>query len=291
MTKSCVYWNAHVTLRTMSAIGATRTMVGQQKVVIGIDAAWTLTNPSGVALVIDRGEGWELADVAGSYNDFLASAGDPPILRHQGTVPDPAAIILAALSKFGCKVDLVAIDMPLSMTPITGRRLSDNIISSLYGARGAGTHTPSALRPGKVSDELRMGFDQIGYPLAVSEISGPSIVEVYPHPALIELANAARRLPYKHSKIGKYWPNEVPSARRQLLFDVWQQIIELLDARIMGVVPALELPSSDASGHEMKAFEDKLDAIVCACVGACVIDGMAVAHGDSESAIWVPKPL
>lgn len=58
----------------------------------------------------------------------------------------------------------------------------------------------------------------------------------------------------------------------------------------MGVASALELPSSDARGYEMKAFEDKLDAVVCACVGSCVLDGMAVAHGDTESAIWVPKP-
>lgn len=265
-------------------------MSEKQRVVLGIDAAWTLTNPTGVALVIDRGEGWELADVAGSYSEFLAIEGDQPILRHQGSVPDPAALISTASSKSGCTVDLVAIDMPLSMAPISGRRVSDNIVSSLYGARGGGTHTPSAMRPGKVSDDLRTGFGQIGYPLAVSEISGPSIVEVYPHPALIELANAARRLPYKHSKIGKYWPNEVPSSRRQLLFNVWQQIIGLLDARITGVAKALKLPSSDARGYEMKAFEDKLDAVVCACVGACVIDGMAVAHGDAESAIWVPKP-
>ncbi|WP_311273385.1 MULTISPECIES: DUF429 domain-containing protein [unclassified Rhizobium] len=266
-------------------------MVKKQRAVLGLDAAWTLTHPTGVALVVNGGEGWELADVAGSYSEFLAAAGDPPILRHQGSVPDPAALISAASSKSGCTVDLVAVDMPLSMTPIIGRRVSDNIISSIYGARGAGTHTPSVLRPGKVSDELLTGFDKIGYPLAVSEISGPSIVEVYPHPALIELANAARRLPYKHSKIGKYWPNEIPDDRRQLLFDVWQQIIELLDARIRGVKAALVSPSSEARGYEMKAFEDKLDAVVCAWVGACVLDGTAVAHGDAESAIWVPKPL
>jgi predicted RNase H-like nuclease len=273
---------------TTNSIGATRTMLKQQKVVLGLDAAWTLTNPTGVALVINRAEGWELADVAGSYNEFLAIAGNPPILRHQGSVPDPAALIAAGSRKAGSGINLVAIDMPLSMNPITGRRVSDNIISSLYGARGAGTHTPSVSRPGKVSDELRMGFDQIGYPLAVSEIGGPSIVEVYPHPALIELANAARRLPYKHSKIGKYWPNEIPDARRQRLFDVWRQIIELLDARIKGVTAALVLPSSDARGYALKAFEDKLDAVVCAWVGACVLDGEAVAHGDAESAIWVP---
>nr|WP_245581779.1 DUF429 domain-containing protein [Rhizobium ruizarguesonis] len=38
----------------------------------------------------------------------------------------------------------------------------------------------------------------------------------------------------------------------------------------------------------MKALEDTLDAVVCAWVGACVMDGRARAYGDVESAIWVP---
>ena len=263
--------------------------VKQQNAVLGIDAAWTLTNPSGVALVIECADGWELVDVAGSFNEFLATAEDNPILRHQGSTPDPAALISAAAKKAGRNVDLVAIDMPLSMAPITERRVCDNIISSLYGAKGAGTHTPSAVRPGKVSDELRGGFDQLGYPLATSEIVGQSIIEVYPHPALIELANAARRLPYKYSKIRKYWPSEAPDARRQRLLDTWLQIIELLDTKIAGVAATLILPHSGARGHEMKAFEDKLDAVVCAWVGACVLDGKALAYGDTESSIWVPR--
>ncbi|GAK70682.1 hypothetical protein RRU01S_13_00200 [Agrobacterium rubi TR3 = NBRC 13261] len=67
-------------------------IVKRQKAVVGIDAAWTLTNPTGVALVVNRGDGWELADVAGSYSEFLAIKGDPLILRHQGSVPDAAAL-------------------------------------------------------------------------------------------------------------------------------------------------------------------------------------------------------
>lgn len=38
----------------------------------------------------------------------------------------------------------------------------------------------------------------------------------------------------------------------------------------------------------MKAFEDILDAVVCAWVGACVFDRNAEAYGDEESEIWVP---
>jgi predicted RNase H-like nuclease len=110
----------------------------------------------------------------------------------------------------------------------------------------------------------------------------------YPHPALIELAAANRRLPYKLSKIGKYWPGAVPGARRENLIKVWAEIIALLDARVQGAAKALPLPVLAARGFELKAFEDALDAVVCAWVGACVMDRKASAFGDDESAIWIP---
>nr|WP_245516959.1 DUF429 domain-containing protein [Rhizobium leguminosarum] len=68
-------------------------------------------------------------------------------------------------------------------------------------------------------------------------------------------------------------------------------MVTLLDARIQGVRDALSLPPLFARGFEMKAFEDALDAVVCAWGGACVMDGEAMACGDLESAIWVPVSL
>ncbi|UFW80699.1 DUF429 domain-containing protein [Rhizobium sp. SU303] len=64
----------------------------------------------------------------------------------------------------------------------------------------------------------------------------------------------------------------------------------LLDVKIQGIGGALPLPSRDARGHELKAFEDAIDAVVCAWVGACVTGGRARAFGDRESGIWVPVP-
>ena len=259
------------------------------RAVLGVDAAWTEREPSGVALIADDSTGWRLIEVAASYAAFLLTSNlSTPILRHGGSIPDAEAMIEAASAKVGTPVDLVAIDMPLSKTPIMGRRVSDNLISTVYGARHASTHTPSATRPGRLSDELRIGFDAVGYPLAVSNIKGRALIEVYPHPALIELAAAERRLPYKQSKIRKYWPDDVPGIRRKRLAEVWKQIICLLDAQIEGVAAALTLPSMDARGHELKAFEDMLDAVVCAWVGACVLEGKARSYGNAESAIWVP---
>jgi predicted RNase H-like nuclease len=41
-------------------------------------------------------------------------------------------------------------------------------------------------------------------------------------------------------------------------------------------------------GRSLKAYEDKLDAIVCAAVAIACLNGIAKAFGDADSAIWVP---
>jgi predicted RNase H-like nuclease len=258
--------------------------------VLGIDAAWTERQPSGIALIADEGSGWRLLDAAASYEAFLREETGAPSARHQGSIPHAARLISKASRKAGAPLDLVAIDMPLSMKRIDGRRASDNMISTLYGARHASTHTPSVERPGRLSDDLRMAFDLAGYPLAVSALTGPALIEVYPHPALIELAAADRRLPYKFAKAGKYWPGTTPPDRRLKLLRTWEQILDLLVREIKGVKDRLRPPAQEARGHEMKAFEDTLDAVVCAWVGACALDGKAAFYGDDASAIWVPLP-
>jgi len=257
--------------------------------VLGIDAAWTERQPSGVALITDDGSGWKIIEAVASYAAFLdADETAAPILRHRGSKPGASALLTAAEHRVGAPVDLVAIDMPLSLTPIVSRRTSDNIISTMYGAKHAGTHTPSAQRPGKISDDLRVEFEDVGYSLAVSRLSWKSLIEVYPHPALIELASADRRLPYKQSKARKYWPDSSPADRQTKLLQIWDRILGLLETEIGGVRRALPLPPTTSRGYELKAFEDALDAVVCAWVGARALDGRAKAFGDRESAIWVP---
>ena len=258
------------------------------KTVLGIDAAWTSQEPSGVALVINDAEGWRLIKVASSYQAFL-SEQPASTAKHLGSLPNPHALLAQSFAIAKMPVAIVAIDMPLSTNPITGRRASDNLISSVYGARHAGTHTPSALRPGKLSDELTAGFRQEGYPLLTSEVRVPGLIEVYPHPALIELSAAARRLPYKHSKSRKYWPDDAPTVRRLKLIETWERIVMLLETKVKGVAAALPLPDLGSRAHELKAFEDALDSVVCAWVGACVLDGMARSYGDDSSAIWIPS--
>lgn len=98
-------------------------------------------------------------------------------------------------------------------------------------------------------------------------------------------------MPYKEGKIGKYWPDLSVPERRQRLVEQWDVILQLVAQHIDGVIDAFEPLGLPSPGRKMKAFEDALDAVVCAWVGICVLEGRAVAFGDEDSAIWIPEPL
>jgi len=211
------------------------------RAVLGIDAACTETEPSGIAVAAEYPDGWRLVAAASSYQRFCALADRrlQPEKRPSGSLPDPRALLVSASVLCGQPVDLVAVDMPLARSPIIGRRVSDNAVSRAYGARKCGTHSPNALRPGRISALLRDGFEREGYLLLTCGIMAPGLIEVYPHPALVELAGSNCRLPYKVSKTRSYWPSASPSERRTRLFGMWKEIASLLEAEIAASTAAL----------------------------------------------------
>lgn len=247
---------------------------------LGIDAAWTAHNASGVALVAEQGRGWRLVAAHASYAGFTGGGG------MEADVP---ALLATAQRLCGARVDVIAVDMPLSLKPIAGRRASDIGVSSAYGARKCATHSPSAERPGLISDRLRAGFAAAGYGLMTLGSKEPGLAEVYPHPALVELTGASERLPYKASRARLYWPGLTPLERRKQLIKEWQRIAEALEGQIAGVKSLLPKVTADSKGKALKAFEDTLDAVICCWIGICILEGKATAFGDHESAIWVPR--
>lgn len=262
--------------------------------VLGIDAAWTKTQPSGVALIqsqADASRAWKLVAACSSYAEFhRAAAGGERELRPTGGVPDAGALLATCVRLADEAPAVVAIDLPLSYQPIVSRRVADNAVSRLYGGRKCGTHTPSAERPGPLSDDLRANFDRLGYGLATRALTRLNLIEVYPHPALVELTGAAVRLPYKIAKARAYWPKATVPERRRRLLQVWADITTHLAAEIEGVAATLSPPPEDAPTRHLKSYEDALDAVVCAWVGACAIEGRAKPFGDEDAAIWIPDP-
>lgn len=262
----------------------------QSRVVLGIDAAWTARNPSGVALAIEEDGNWTLVHVAASYRTFEMLSGLERCAAAT-SLHQPSAVGLLNTTQLLCgrRPDLIAVDMPMSLEPITGRRASDSAVSRAYGGRKCSTHSPSAERPGKISDQLRLDMEQHGYALNTTTISESALIEVYPHPALVELAKSPERLPYKVHKIRNYWPSLPPAERRNQLMLQWRSIITLLGDQLNGVKAALPLPSISAPVSELKSYEDMIDAVVCAWAGICALSGKAKPYGDQDSAIWIPS--
>jgi hypothetical protein len=70
-----------------------------QEAILGIDAAWTNQQPSGVALMVGTNGRWRSVAVAPSYEAFLDLCGRTQVnwdARHMGSVPDPAALVQTA---------------------------------------------------------------------------------------------------------------------------------------------------------------------------------------------------
>jgi len=138
-------------------------------------------------------------------------------------------------------------------------------------------------------------FKAAGYSIVTK--AGPAgramrLVEVYPHSALLTLLGREYRVPYKVAKSHLYWhrckPKLTIAQRIATLLNEFRVISEAL-VKIVGPV-ALPLPQADAvpSLAALKRYEDAVDALVCARVGICYLEGSADAYGDETAAIWCP---
>ena len=141
---------------------------------------------------------------------------------------------------------------------------------------------------------MRLTLAVTGYPLLTKQtgaIKLPGVIEIYPHPALVQLFDARKRLPYKASKVRSYWPEAFPADRRTRLYSQWREIAARLEREIAGVEAVLPPLEATAKAWEIKAYEDTLDAIVCAWVAICALEGRVTPFGDENAAIWIPTSL
>ena len=264
--------------------------------VLGIDAAWTATEPSGVSLLAADGTGgWRCAAVAPSYGSFLALATGTPVDWEMRPTPgrsDPTKLLAAARTLGAAPVAVVAADIPLATVPIRGRREADQAVSRAFGARGASAHSPSARRPGPLADSFRACFAASGYPLATVTGGGqlrPALIEVYPHVSLLALTGAAYRIPYKVQRSALYHPGSAVRERIRRVHSELASILNRLREHIQGIDLPLPPASEVASLRMLKRYEDALDGLICAWSALCYLRGDADALGDETAAIWVPR--
>lgn len=258
--------------------------------ILGVDAAWTSKEPSGIALIQKESEKYRIVKLGRSYQEFTSDQEGLALERPKGTMPDFNALLLMC-DRLGHKVNVVALDIPLSNEEINGRRLCDNEISRVYATRKASTHSPNVNRPGPISNNIRDQLSESGFKLALeSGMLCPIFMEIYPHTAIIELFNLEERLKYKVSRRSKYWPQLSPEERiREIicnlnrLYQYLNSWFTNLDKHIMPMDSQKQYPI-----WEIKGQEDCLDALVSALTGGLYLEGKIKAYGDKTGVIWVP---
>lgn len=261
--------------------------------VLGLDTAWTELGPSGVALVDASGTRSHVIAIAPGYDPFIEMAATRPVdwrRNFKGCNPVIPKLLDAAKVLAGKSVDVIAVDMPLSLKPISARRMADDAISKVFGGKGCSTHSPSADRPGPISEAIRKSASEMGYQLVTTRENKPAkaLLETYPHPAILALTAAPYRLPYKMQRARKYWPDLSPDQRRIKIVESLLHIAQSLKAYLGEFQLDLDDLTSSAS---LKRAEDAIDALVCCWVGCRWAIGAAYPYGDEFSAIWVPTPV
>ena len=161
---------------------------------------------------------------------------------------------------------IVAVDAPTIIPNLTGSRLPDKLTHKYFGRYHAGCY-PANL--GLAFADRTVGFgielENRGFvhaPEITTQKLGRYQIEVFPHPAIVELFNLPLILKYKKGRILE---------RRLELIKLHRYIVDVLPtfkpALNLSFYPVLfaEIPTT---GKALKALEDKLDSIICAYVGA-----------------------
>lgn len=228
--------------------------------------------------------------MAPSYASFCGRiAWDREVLGGPINVPEILETCMRLLG--GALPMVVAASIPLARTPITTRRLCDTLINTRFSQRKCAIQGPTPQRPGPVGLRLHRGFKAAGFDLVTTRWTMPpaSLIEVYPHVALLGLTDRAERVPYKALNTQTYWPGLPPAVRRRKLVNEWQAILWRLAQYVVGIdIPLPENPEK-WTFRRLRRFEHAIDALVCAWMATQFFDRTARRMGDTAAAIWIPQ--
>lgn len=216
-----------------------------QAIFLGIDLAWSARNVSGLAAL--------------SLRDGCVQLAESPCLARTD------AEIVAFVQQYADSLPLiVAIDAPLHVPNVTGKRLGDTLISKAFGRYGAGAHPANRTLLSKYNNGVLRGEQLIAQlatlnivhtPYPASQQAARCAFEVYPHAAMVGLFRLTRALRYKRKR----------GLSRADQESAWQQYASHLRALAVAT-PPLKVPESLLEVAWCKAEEDKRDALLCAYI-------------------------
>jgi predicted RNase H-like nuclease len=206
---------------------------------IGVDLGW-YGKPSGLASI--RLEGTELR------------------LHHIGRLESVDEIVGWILTEAGSGSAVAAVDAPLVIANHTGIRSAERDLNRDFRRFHAGCHAANLGRPFApkvIAFSRRLEAAGFGHgALLEPRQEGRFQIEVHPHAASVSLFGLDRILKYKRG----------PRAARAREL---RRLRRLLTARLPVLDPAVSvrLPSVPVTGST-KPAEDKIDAVLCAYIGA-----------------------
>lgn len=175
----------------------------------------------------------------------------------------------------------VAIDAPLIIENETGSRPCERALSDVYGSRWAGCHASNQARyPDASSVRLSTWLASNGFRHLDQENRWQ--IEVYPHPALIEIFGLEKRLAYKKGSTAQ---------RRTGQTRLVELLLSLSTDKSLPMKICMTLANRFSSDYvnalppgRLKENEDMLDAVVCCYIGARFALGITdQVFGDTSS--------
>ena len=161
----------------------------------------------------------------------------------------------------------ISIDAPLIINNATGQRPCEHTLSQEYGSRYASCHASNTtLYPNAASTLLSNHLSASNF----NHLGNPNKerwqIECYPHPALIEILDLPRRLPYKKGTVAERKQGQVNLANH--LKSLENSNILKLTIDNASRVCLNEDHIRAQAGTSLKQNEDSLDSIICAYIGA-----------------------
>ena len=157
---------------------------------------------------------------------------------------------------------LVAVDAPTLIPNQTGTRLPDRLTHKYFGKYHAGCYPANLQRPfAQRTVDFGLSLEELGFchaPIMEAKKYNRYQIEVFPHPAQVNLFNLDRILKYKKGRLSDRYL-ELTKLRNYIL-----SILPSLEPKLQ----LINLPEIPSQGKAMKEVEDMLDSLICAYVGA-----------------------
>ena len=162
---------------------------------------------------------------------------------------------------------IIAVDAPTLIPNESGSRLPDKLSHKYFGRYHAGCYPANKNLPfAERTINFGLQLESRGFahaPTIEAQKLSRYQIEVFPHPAIVNLFNLERILKYKKGRL---------SERRKSLIKLQNYLLDILPSFSPPLRPLrlcgsflLEIPTTGAA---LKATEDKLDSLICAYVAA-----------------------